>query len=458
MTRPVIKGIFKEGLHEEAIRFSASHEFDRKLYRYDIRGSIAWAKMLKKIGILNRIELDKIVGALKRIEKNIDTGKFLFNDNLEDIHMHIEAELKNRIGLIAKKLHTGRSRNEQVALDERLYCRDKIKEVIASLKKLQKVLLKKTKENIDVIIPGYTHLQQAQPISAGHYFLAYVEKFARDIERLLEISKRVDVLVMGSSALAGTTINVDRNFLARELGFKKLSPNSLDAVSDRDFVIEIIFSSALIGMHLSRLAEDIVIWKSIEFDYLDNLNGFCTGSSLMPQKANPDIAELVRGKTARLYGNLVQILTLMKALPMTYNRDMQEDKEHLFDSVDTVLRSLEVFTHLIGSLKFKKDNILMRMSEFVLATDIAEYLVNKKMAFRDAHETVGKIVCFMMDNKKTFSDMTLQEFQKFSKSFDKKFLSILNVNKSVDARVAYGGTSRKNVRREMKNWEKRLSK
>jgi argininosuccinate lyase len=456
MNRPVIKGIFKKGMNVDAANFSASHEFDRKLYRYDIQGSIAWAKMLKKIRILTKDELDKIVHSLKKIEKNIEKGTVVFSDNLEDIHMHIESELKKRVGNVAKKLHTARSRNEQVALDERLYCKKKIGEILASLNYMQKALLKKAEANVDVIIPGYTHLQQGQPISAGHYFLAYIEKFQRDKERLCEIAGRVDVLVMGSSALAGTTIPVDRDYLASILGFRKVSSNSLDAVSDRDFIIEIIFACALIGMHLSRFAEDIVIWKSLEFDYVDIMQEFCTGSSLMPQKSNPDIAELVRGKTARLYGNLVQILTLMKALPMTYNRDMQEDKEHLFDSVETVLKSLHVFAEMVKSLRLNKNKIPMSMSDSILATDVAEYLVKKKVSFRDAHDTVGRIVCYMKENQKAFSDMDLTEFRRFHKTFDEGFLSILNVGASVDARTVYGGTARKNVRREIKKWENKL--
>ncbi|MBN1521576.1 MAG: argininosuccinate lyase, partial [Candidatus Aureabacteria bacterium] len=401
-------------------------------------------------------ELQKIIRALSKIEESISRGHLVFEDNLEDIHMHIEAELKKKIGHVARKLHTGRSRNEQVALDERLYCKDKIKEILISILKMQKALLRKAEESVDVMIPGYTHLQQAQPVSAGHYFLAYVEKFQRDRERLMEIWKRVDVLVLGSSALAGTTIDVDRDYLARLLGFSQISSNSLDAVSDRDFIIEVIFACALTGMHLSRFAEDLVIWKSLEFDYIQIMEEFCTGSSLMPQKSNPDIAELVRGKTARLYGNLVQILTLMKALPMAYNRDMQEDKEHLFDSVETVLKSLKVFTEMVKALKFNREKIPLKMSDHMLATDIAEYLVKKKVSFRDAHDIVGKIVRYMKEKEKSFSEMTLSEFQKFHKSFDQKFLRILSVDVSVDARKVPGGTARKNVRSEIKKWEKKL--
>ena len=456
MNRPLIKGIFKKGLHLDAARFSASHEFDRKLYHYDIKGSIVWAKMLKKIGIISGKELEKIKKALKQIELNIEKGRLIFSDNLEDIHMHIEVELQKKIGSAAKKLHTARSRNEQVALDERLYCKDKIKEILKALENIQKALLKKAGENIDVIMPGYTHLQQAQPVSAGHYFLAYVEKIQRDKDRLKEIEKRVDVLVMGSSALAGTSIPVDREYLAKQLGFSRMSSNSLDAVSDRDFVIEIIFACALIGMHLSRLAEDVVIWKTLEFNYIDLGEEFCTGSSLMPQKKNPDIAERVRGITARLYGNLVQILTLMKALPMTYNRDMQEDKEHLFDSVETILRSLNVFTLMIQSLSLNKAVIPMILSDYILATDVAEYLVKKKVAFRDAHDTVGRLVRYMKENQKSFSELSLSDLKKFHSSFDKDILFLLNVEASVDARTVYGGTARINVKREISKWKKRL--
>jgi argininosuccinate lyase len=321
---------------------------------------------------------------------------------------------------------------------------------------MQKALLQKTRENVDVIMPGYTHLQQAQPISAGHYFLAYMEKFQRDRERLDDIFGRMDVLVLGSSALAGTTLPVDRAFLAKVLGFSRISANSLDAVSDRDFIAELIFACALIGMNLSRFSEDIVIWKSVEFDYVEIPEEFCTGSSLMPQKSNPDIAELVRGKTARLYGNLVQILTLMKALPMSYNRDMQEDKEHLFDSIETTLRSLSVFTRMVRGIRFNTEKIPLGMSEFMLATDLAEYLVKRKVSFREAHEAVGRLVRYMRDNHKTFSDMTLQEFARFHASFDKKVFSRLDLRASVDAREVSGGTSRRNVRKEIGRWEKKL--
>ena len=455
--RPVIKGVFKEKLNELAEGFGASHQYDRKLYEYDILGSIAWAKMLKKIGVLNKKELDLIIFGLKKIGEDIKKGRMKFRNSLEDIHMHIESELVNKIGDTAKKLHTGRSRNEQVALDERMYCRDKTGEIIEYLKDLQKSLLEKAEENIDVIMPGYTHLQQAQPISAGHYFLSYIEKFERDKSRFYDTLKRIDVLVLGSSALAGSTLNIDRKFLAEELGFKNISKNSLDAVSDRDFVIEIVFNSAMTAMHLSRLSEDLIIYKTKEFDYIEIGESFCTGSSLMPQKINPDIAELIRGKTARFYGNLMQELVLMKSLPLAYNRDMQEDKLTLFDTVETLAESLQVMSAMIKTVKFKKEKIKAKMSSEMLATDIAEYLVKKGVPFRDAHGIVGEIVRYAKEHNKEIDKLTVDEFKKFSQNFDKDIAKLMNFYSSVNSRNVLGGTSIKNVKKEISRWKKRLN-
>src|SRR6059036_3818283 len=387
------KGRFKKPAAEIAQRYGESVSFDRRLYRYDIAGSIAHAAALARAGIISVDELQKIEIELRAIEKEIESGKFEWVRSLEDVHMNIETALTKRIGAAGAKLHTARSRNDQIALDLRLYVKAESCEVSTQLRRLQIALLNLAEQHLDVVMPGYTHLQRAQPITFSHYLLGQIEAFERDGERLRDCLVRTDVLPLGSGALAGSTIALDRNRIAREFGFSRVSQNSLDAVGDRDFVCEFLFCLAMIGMHLSRLSEDLIIWSTREFGFLEFSDSFSPHSSLMPQKKNPDLAELTRGKTGRLYGNLMSILTTMKALPSSYNRDMQEDKEALFDSVDTVRSALAMFAAMLPELKINRERMQAAASDpNLLATDLAEYLVKKGTPFREAHEIVGKLV------------------------------------------------------------------
>src|SRR6266404_2885060 len=387
------KGRFRKALAQTAARYSESISFDRRLYRHDIAGSIAHAAALVDAGIISAAEKKKIEAGLREIEKEIKFGKFSWDHALEDVHMNIESALTEKIGQAGARLHTARSRNDQVALDLRLYVKEEIPSTSARLGKLQRALLKLAQKQVDLVMPGYTHLQRAQPIPFAHYLLGQIEAFARDAERLRDCLQRTDVLPLGSGALAGSTIVLDRELIARELGFGRIGQNSLDAVSDRDFVCEFLFCLAMIGMHLSRVSEDLIIWSTSEFGFVEFSEEFSTGSSLMPQKKNPDVAELTRGKTGRLYGNLMSILTTLKGLPSSYNRDLQEDKEALFDSVDTISAALELFPAMLSELKINRERMKAAADDpNLLATDLAEYLVKKGMPFREAHEIVGALV------------------------------------------------------------------
>src|SRR5438309_8280955 len=386
-------GRFSDVAAEIAQRYSQSVSFDWRLYRHDIAGSIAHAAALAHAGILTSEEREKIDKGLREIETEIENGKFEWDQSLEDVHMNIEAALTKRIGVAGAKLHTARSRNDQAALDLRLYVKAEIGEIRSGLRSLQSALLHLAEQHIDVVMPGYTHLQRAQPIFLAHYLLAQIEAFERDAERLRDCNARTDVLPLGSGAVAGSTIVLDRELMAQQLGFSRVSQNSLDAIGDRDFVCEFLFCLAMIGMHLSRLSEDLITWSTHEFGFVEFSDAFSTGSSLMPQKKNPDMAELTRGKTGRLYGNLLSILTVMKALPSSYNRDMQEDKEALFDSVDTVRSALEVFAAMLPQLKINRERMENAARDpSLLATDLAEYLVKKGTPFREAHQIVGELV------------------------------------------------------------------
>src|SRR5947207_3207221 len=409
------KGRFSKPVAEMAQRYSESVSFDRRLFRQDIAGSIVHAAALEKAGIISPNERRKIDHGLRAIEREIETGKFRWDLALEDVHMNIEAALTKRIGAAGGKLHTARSRNDQIALDLRLYVKSEITEIAPRLRQLQHALLMFAEKNVDVVMPGYTHLQRAQPIFFAHYLLAQMEAFERDADRLRDCLERTDVLPLGSGALAGSTIVVDRESIARQLGFARVSQNSLDAVSDRDFVCEFLFSLALIGLHLSRLSEDLILWSTTEFGFVEFSDAFSTGSSLMPQKKNPDMAELTRGKTGRLYGNLMSILTTMKGLSSSYNRDLQEDKEPLFDSVDTVREALEVFAALLPELKINREKMEAAATDpNLLATDLAEYLVKKGTPFREAHEIVGRLVA----SDVPLNQIPLTELTKFSTMFD----------------------------------------
>ena len=451
------KGRFKVPPAEIAERYSASISFDRRLYRHDIAGSIAHAAALAKAGILTTDEQAKIDNGLRAIEAEIESGKFDWDESLEDVHMNIEAVLTKRIGAAGAKLHTARSRNDQVALDLRLYVKTEIAEIDARLRSLQTVLLNLAEQHIDVVMPGYTHLQRAQPIFFAHYLLAQIEAIERDAERLRDCNARTDVLPLGSGALAGSTIVLDRESIARELGFSRVSQNSLDAVGDRDFVCEFLFCLAMIGMHLSRLSEDLITWSTHEFGFVEFSDAFSSGSSLMPQKKNPDMAELTRGKTGRLYGNLLSILTTLKALRSSYNRDMQEDKEALFDSVDTVRAALEVFSAMLPKIEINRGRMEAAASDpNLLATDMAEYLAKKGTPFREAHDIVGKLVAHGAKAKVPLNQIPIAELKKVSPLFDVDVANLFDVRRSLAARTATGAPAPGNIAAQIARWRKLL--
>ncbi len=440
-------------------RFSASISFDRILYTYDIEGSIAHCKMLAKCKIIKPAEAKKIVGGLQRIGREFDEGRFEIRERLEDIHMNIESRLAELIGPVAGKLHTARSRNDQICLDIRMYLRDEVGEILMEIRRLGKTLLGLAKKNIDHIIPGYTHLQRAQPVLLSHHLLAHLEMFLRDRDRLQDCLKRINIMPLGSAALAGTNFPIDRNYTAKLLKFPEVSHNSMDSVSDRDFLIEFCSAASIIMMHLSRFCEEVVLWSSSEFDMIELSDAFSTGSSIMPQKKNPDPAELIRGKTGRVYGSLVALLTLMKSLPLAYNRDLQEDKEPLFDTVNTVKICLAVFNGMIQSAKFKKASPEKLQSEgFLTATDIADYLVLKGLPFREAHEITGKTVAYCLQSKKNLAQVSLAEFKKLSPKFKEDVLDHISIESSIQRKASYGGTARKNVVEQIERLQKKLKK
>jgi argininosuccinate lyase len=450
MTEKLWGGRFSQPTDKFVEEFTASIQFDQRLYRYDIQGSIAHCRMLAKQGIIGVDEADTIVTGLREILAEIERGEFEFSIAREDIHMNVEARLIEKVGPVGGKLHTARSRNDQVAVDVRLYLRDEVDAIGAALARLQQALLGQAEGNLDVIMPGYTHLQTAQPILFSHHMLAYVEMFARDAGRLRDLRTRLNVLPLGAGALAGTTFPIDREWVAEQLGFDGVTRNSLDSVSDRDFAIEFCGFSALLMMHLSRLAEELVLWSSADFAFIDLSDGFCTGSSIMPQKKNPDVPELVRGKTGRVYGNLIALLTLMKSLPLAYNKDMQEDKEPLFDTIDTVRGSLKVFAEMIAQMTVNAASMRQAAARgFSTATDVADYLVRKGLPFRQAHEVVGKTVRYCVETGKDIPELTLEEFRQFSKKIEADIFDAVTLEASVNARQATGGTARVAVEREI---------
>jgi len=451
------KGRFNKPMAEVAQRYSASVSFDWRLYPYDIAGSSAHAAALAAAGIISADERDKIDNGLRAIERDIENGKFKWDESLEDVHMNIEAALTKRIGAAGAKLHTARSRNDQVALDLRLYVKAEIAEIGARLRSLQTALLNLAGQHVDVVMPGYTHLQRAQPIFFSHYLLAQIEAFERDVERLRDCRTRTDVLPLGSGALAGSTIVLDRQSIARQLGFSRVSQNSLDAVGDRDFACEFLFCLAIVGMHLSRLSEDLIAWSTSEFGFIEFSDAFSTGSSLMPQKKNPDMAELTRGKTGRLYGNLMSILTTLKALRSSYNRDMQEDKEALLDSVDTVRAALEVFSAMLPEIKIYRDRMEAAAGDpNLLATDLAEYLVKKGAPFREAHEIVGKLVAHAAKTKLPLNQVSREKLKKLSPLFDVDVADVFDVQRSLASRRAIGAPSPENVVAQIEHWRAQL--
>lgn len=444
-------GRFTEMTARSVEDFTSSISFDHQLYHYDIQGSIAHCKMLEKQKIIPADEAEKIIQALMEIEKEIEQSEFTFSEELEDIHMHIENRLLEKVGTIGGKLHTARSRNDQIALDMRLYLRAEIDTLCSLIDTLLKSLLTIAENNIHGIMPGFTHLRHAQPVLLSHHFVAYCQMLLRDRERLQDTRKRVNVLPLGSGAIAGTSFPIDRNYVAQLLDFPAVSENSMDAVSDRDFIIEFLGAAAIAMMHLSRMSEDLILWSSPEFDFVELPDSFCTGSSMMPQKKNPDVLELIRGKTGRVYGNLLSLLTTMKGLPLAYNRDMQEDKEPLFDSVNTLKNSLKVLGELIPQLNFKLEK--MRESagkDFSTATDLTDYLVRKGLPFRKAHETVGMLVQYCLEKGKAFHEISLEEYREISSLFQEDVFEVVTLENSVNSRKSKGGTSRKEVEKAIK--------
>lgn len=435
-------GRFSEPTDAFVERFTASVAFDQRLYHHDINGSLAHAQMLHKAGILSEEETSQIVQGLEGIRADIAAGNFEWSVTLEDVHMNIEAALTERIGIVGKKLHTGRSRNDQVATDIRLYVRDEIDAIAATLARLQTALLDLAEKEASTIMPGFTHLQTAQPVTFGHHLMAWFEMLCRDNERLQDCRKRINVSPLGAAALAGTTYPIDRGLTAELLGFDRPSANSLDSVSDRDFAIELASFASILMMHLSRFSEELVLWTSAQFDFIALPDRFCTGSSIMPQKKNPDVPELIRGKTGRVYGHMVALLTLMKSQPLAYNKDNQEDKEPLFDLIDTVKDSLKAYADMVPAISSKKDNMYEAAKKgYATATDLADYLVKKGLPFRDAHEVVGKSVAAAIEQKKDLAELSLTELQAFSELIAKDVFDVLTLEGSVNARDHLGGTA-----------------
>lgn len=435
-------GRFTKKTDQLVEEYTASIPFDKELAEEDIQGSLAHITMLGKCGIVPQQDVETIKAGLGKVLDRIRNGSMDFSIGDEDIHMNIEKALIEEVGPVGGKLHTGRSRNDQVATDMHLYLRKRVVEFVGMLQKLQEALIGQAKANLDTILPGYTHLQRAQPILFAHHLMAYSEMFQRDIERLQDSYKRINVLPLGAGALAGTTFPIDRHFVAEQLGFDRVYENSLDAVSDRDFILEFLSNASLIMMHLSRLCEELVLWSSTEFSFVELDDAFCTGSSIMPQKKNPDVAELVRGKTGRVYGNLVGLLTVLKALPLAYNKDMQEDKEGMFDSVKTLQGALQLFAPMVSTMQVNRDRMRQAVNQdFSNATDIADYLVNKNLPFRQAHEIIGKTVLYCIQNKKYLLDLTLDEFKTFSNLFEQDIYEVLQPEQVVNARNVYGGTA-----------------
>ncbi len=443
MSKKAWGGRFSDSTAASVEEFTASHQFDRTLYRHDILGSRAHARMLAQQGLISSDECERIINGLDQIEEAIDNGDFEFKNELEDIHMHIEKALAEKIGPAGAKLHTARSRNDQVALDLRLYLREETGLIIELLTNLQRAFVKLARRYLGTIMPGYTHLQRAQPLLLSHHLLAYFEMFGRDRARMSDCLKRINVMPLGAAALAGTGLPIDRESVAAELGFPAVTANSMDTVGDRDFAVEFTAVAALTQIHLSRLSEELVLWSSEEFSYVTLADSHCTGSSIMPQKKNPDIPELIRGKSGRVVGNLMSLLTILKGLPMTYNRDLQEDKEPVFDTVNTLSSCLAITAEMLENLEFNTARLAEATSTggFMTATDLADYLVTKAMPFRQAHSVVGKVVAYCLDQGKDLPDLGIEELKKFAVEIDEDVFPLLTVEGSVASRRSTGGTS-----------------
>ncbi len=450
-------GRFSEPTDAFVEAFTASVQFDQRMYRQDIAGSRAHARMLNKVGVLSDADMQSILAGLDQVEQEIERGEFEWSVAREDVHMNIEARLTEIVGDAGKRLHTGRSRNDQVATDIRLYLREQIDFAISEIRRLQQGMLQLAEQHADTIMPGFTHLQVAQPVTFGHHLLAWFEMMQRDASRLYDCAQRLNVLPLGAAALAGTSYPLDRHYTAEQLGFDDVCRNSLDAVSDRDFAIEFCAAAALLLTHLSRFSEELVIWSSAQFAFIDLPDRFCTGSSIMPQKKNPDVPELVRGKTGRVNGHLISLLTLMKSQPLAYNKDNQEDKEPLFDSVDTVLGCLRAFADMVPAIQVNKENMYRAAKQgFSTATDLADYLVRKGLPFRDAHEVVGKAVALGVSSHRDLSEMTLQELQQFTTAIEQDVFEVLTLEGSVAARNHIGGTAPDQVRQAILDAQQRM--
>jgi argininosuccinate lyase len=450
-------GRFPQETDELTEEFTASISFDKRLYRYDIRGSIAYAEALAKAGVISADEQAKICQALTEIEQTIEAGHFVFSDRGEDIHMHIEQKLQEKIGEMGGKIHTGRSRNDQIALDMRLYLKEAVGNIITLVTELQASVVGLADIQQEVIMPGYTHLRKAQPILFAHHLMAYYEMFKRDKDRLSDAWRRMDCLPLGSGALAGTPYPLDRTYLAERLGFAGISQNSIDAVSDRDFVAETLFCCALLMTHLSRLSEEFILWSTPEFGFLRLPQTFCTGSSIMPQKANPDVLELIRAKTGRVNGALIAALTVLKALPLAYNRDLQEDKEPLFDACDTVKRSLQIMAILVANVEVNRETMAKAAAQdYTNATDLADYLAKKGMPFREAHHITGKAVLYAETKGKDLDALTLEELQSFSPTIEEDVFEYIRIEASIEHRDNLGGTARHRVAEQIKKAQKEL--
>ena len=458
MSDKLWQGRFSEKTASVVEAFTSSIQVDQRLYAFDIQGSIAHCKTLAKAAIISETEAAEIILGLETIRQEIEAGRFQFDDSLEDIHMHIESRLVEIAGPVGRKLHTARSRNDQVALDVRMYLRVATADIVHRLYRLQHVLVALAKQHIDTILPGYTHMQRAQPILLSHHLMAYYEMFARDMQRLTGCLQRINVMPLGCAALAGTTYPIDRSYTAELLGFEEISANSMDAVSDRDFILEFLSCASICMIHFSRLSEELILWSTSEFHFIELPDSFATGSSIMPQKKNPDVPELVRGKTGAVIGNLMALLSMMKSLPLSYNRDMQEDKAPLFNTVDTLSACIGVYCDMLPAIKFKKSAMLQAASRgFLDATDMADYLVTRGLAFREAHHLVGAAVSFALANKKELYELTLEQLQSFSSLIEEDIYSFLEIRQMVDRRTSSGGTAGKNVRRAIAAAEKKLA-
>jgi argininosuccinate lyase len=452
------QGRFSEKTAEIVEAFTSSIQVDRRLYEFDIQGSIAHCRTLARASIITEDEASEVIKGLETIRREIREGRFQFDDRLEDIHMHIESRLVEIVGPVGRKLHTARSRNDQVALDVRMYLRVATADLIRQLHRLQAVLVGLAQKHIDLVLPGYTHMQRAQPILLSHHLMAYYEMFARDMARLVDCLPRINVMPLGCAALAGTTYPIDRSYTAGLLGFEDIANNSIDAVSDRDFILEFLSCAGICMVHFSRLSEELILWSTSEFNFIELPDAFATGSSIMPQKKNPDVPELVRGKTGTVVGNLVSLLTMMKSLPLAYNRDMQEDKSPLFDTVDTLSACIAVYIEMLPKIKFKEESMLRAASRgFLDATDMADYLVTRGIAFREAHHLVGEAVSFALAKSKELHQLTLKQLQSFSDVIQEDIYSFLETRRMIDRRTSYGGTAGENVRQAIAQAEKKLA-